>query len=101
FHNFKNLAVRNWGGTGVKIQTPIVSTFEKVYSAYNGGHGFEWYEGGTSCNFQSCWARENALAGYKWVQSVYQSLTGCAADNNGTNYMVIDAQSIGFFGCGS
>lgn len=101
FHNFRNVSFRNWGSDGIKIQTAIVSSFQKVISEYNGGHGFNWYEGGTSCNFQACWARQNALAGYRFFESVYQSLTGCAADNNGTNYMVLSAQSIGFFGCGS
>jgi hypothetical protein len=101
FHNFRNLQVRNWGSDGIKIQTAIVSSFEKVYVAFNGGNGFNWYEGGTSCNFQACWARQNAQSGWRFNQSVYQSLNGCAADNNGISYEIIDAQSIGFFGCGS
>lgn len=101
FHFFENVMVRNFGSDGIRIQTAIVCSFEKVYVAFNGGHGFNWYEGGTSVNFQACWARQNALAGYRFKESVYQSLTGCAADNNGINYMVLDAQSIGFFGCGS
>lgn len=101
FHNFRKVMVRNWGDDGLQIQTAIVSTFDGIYSAYNGGNGFNWYEGGTSCNFQACWARENKKSGYRFNQSVYQSLTGCAADNNGINYEIIDAQSIGFFGCGA
>lgn len=101
FHHFKNVMVKNFGSDGIRIQTAIVCSFEKVYVAYNGGHGFNWYEGGTSVNFQACWARQNSLSGWRFKSSVYQSLTGCAADNNGTNYLVIDAQSIGFFGCGS
>lgn len=101
FHNFRKAMVRNWGSDGIKIQTPIVCTFDGVYSAYNGGHGFNWYEGGTSCNFQACWARENAQAGYRFFESVYQNLSGCAADNNGVSYWVEDAQSIGFYACGS
>lgn len=101
FHNFRKVMVRNWGSDGLKIQTPIVNTYNGVYSAFNGGHGFNWYEGGTSCNFQACWARQNAQAGYRWFESVYQSLNGCAADNNGVNYWIEDAQSIGFSGCGS
>lgn len=101
FHNFRNLRVSNWGSDGIRMQTPIVCTMQKVYCSYNGGHGFNWYEGGTSVNFQNCWARQNSAAGYRFVTSVYQSLTGCAADNNGINYEVLNAQSIGFFGCGS
>lgn len=101
FHNFRNVEVRNHGSDGIRIRTPIVSGFDKVYSAYNGNHGFNWYEGGTSCQFKNCWARENSAAGYRWNQSVYQSLTGCAADNNGIGYLIQSAQSIGFHGCGA
>lgn len=101
FHNVKNVMVRNFGSDGVYIQTAIVTLLEKVYSAYNGGNGFFSPEGGTSTTYVSCWARQNALAGYKWNQSVYQNLSGCAADNNGCNYQVIDSQSILFAGCGS
>lgn len=101
YHNFRNVHVTNWGSDGVRIQTPIVCTMQKVYSSYNGAHGFNWYEGGTSVNFQNCWARQNTQAGYRFNTSVYQSLTGCAADNNGINYLVQGAQSIGFFSCGS
>lgn len=101
FHNFKNLHVSNWGSDGIRIETPIVCSFDKVYSSYNGAHGFNWYEGGTSCNFKNCWARQNAEAGYRFNQSVYQALTGCAADNNGIGYLVQSAQSIAFVGCGA
>lgn len=101
FHNFRNVSVKNCGSDGIRIRTPIVCGFDKVYVAFNGGHGFNWYEGGTSCNFRNCWARQNSAAGYRFNTSVYQSLTGCAADNNGVGYLVQSAQSIGFFGCGA
>lgn len=101
FHNFRKVMVRNWGGDGLRIQTPIVCTFDGIYSAFNGGDGFDWYEGGTSCTFTGCWARQNAQAGYRFFESVYQSLTGCASDNNGVSYWIEDAQSIGFYSCGS
>lgn len=101
FHNFRNIWVRQFGGDGVKVQTPIVSRFDKVIVQDCGGHGFNWYHAGTSCTFTACWARDNALAGYRFFESVYQGLTGCASDNNGVNYWIQDAQSIGFFACGS
>jgi hypothetical protein len=101
FHHFKNVMVKNFGSDGIRIQTPIVCSFQKVYVAYNGLHGFNWYEGGTSCNFQACWSRQNSAAGYRFNTSVYQSLTGCAADNNGINYLLTSTQGIGFFACGS
>lgn len=100
FLNFLNLLVKNFGADGIRLQTPIVSSFVNVTSQNNNEHGFNLTEGGTSCVFQGCWARENGSAGYRWYQSVYQNLSGCAADNNGIGYLVIDSQSIGFFGCG-
>ena len=101
FHNLTNVLVRSWGRHGVYIQTAIVSNFENVVSRQNGGDGFHWPEGGTSCVFNSCWANDNAGAGYFWNQSVYQNLSGCAADWNGINYYAKDAQIIGFFACGA
>lgn len=101
YHNFRNVMVRNWGSDGIKIQTAIVSNFEKVYSAFNGGHGFNWYEGGTSCDFQDCFARQNAQSGFRFNGSAYIALTGCAADNNGISYEIIGCQGIGFFSCGT
>lgn len=98
---FRNLWVRQFGSDNIKIQTPIVSRFDRVISQASGGHGFNWYHAGTSCTFTSCWARDNAQTGFRFFESVYQNLSGCAADNNGVNYWVQDAQSIGFYSCGS
>lgn len=98
---FRDLWVRRWGGDGIKLQTPIVSHFDHIVSDSNGGHGFNLWQAGTSCTFTSCWARNNAQAGYRFFESVYMALTGCAADNNGIAYLVDSAQSIGFFSCGS
>jgi hypothetical protein len=101
FLNFLNLLVKNFGSDGIRLQTPIVSSFVNVTSQNNAANGFNLTEGGTSCVFQGCWARQNAQAGYRWYQSVYQNVSGCAADNNGVGYYTQDSQSIGFFGCGA
>jgi hypothetical protein len=98
---FQNLLVKNFGSDGVRLQTPIVSTFINVTAQSNAVHGFNLTEGGTSCTFQSCWARENGAAGYRFYQSVYQALVGCAADNNGLGYYIQDSQTVNFFGCGA
>jgi hypothetical protein len=101
FHHFESVTVRNFGNTGVRMRTACVSNFINVFSSENGNHGFEWPEGGTSCHFSSCFARSNAKAGFYWLNSVYHNLSACAADFNGVSYEIVDAQSIGFFGCGS
>jgi hypothetical protein len=101
FHHLENVTVRGFGNTGVRMRTVCVSNFINVFSSENGNHGFEWPEGGTSCHFSSCFARSNAKAGWYWENSVYHNLSACAADFNGVSYEIVDAQSIGFFGCGS
>lgn len=101
YHNWTSTIVSHWGSHGIYIQTAIVCNFENVISMFNGGDGFFWPEGSTSCTFNNCFARENLMAGYHWYQSVYQSLNGCASDNNGINYLLEETQAIGFFSCGS
>ena len=99
--DFRDVWVRNFGGDGLYLETPIVSHFDRVISQGNGGYGFNFPQAGTSCSFTSCWARQNAKAGYRFYESVYFSLVACAADNNGIGYLVDSAQSIHFSGCGS
>lgn len=101
FFSFRDLWVKDFGGDGIAMQTPIVSDFTRVISQDNGGYGFNWYHAGTSCTFASCWARGNAFAGYHFFESVYMNLSGCASDNNTMGYLIESAQSIGLFACGS
>lgn len=101
FLDFRDLKVYNFGSDGMAIETPIVSNFTQVVCKSNGGYGTNFYHAGTSCVFNDCWMRENALAGYHFYESVYMSLNGCAADGNGVGYLVENAQSINFNGCGA
>lgn len=101
FLHFFDVWVRQFGGSGIALMTPIVSHFDRVIVQNNGKHGFDFYHAGTSCTFTSCWARTNLQAGYHFFESVYMNLSGCASDNNGINYLVESAQSIGFYSCGS
>lgn len=100
FLDFRDVKVHNFGSDGIAIETPIVSNFTQVVSQGNGGYGFNFYHAGTSCTFDSCWARDNAFAGYHFYESVYMNLSGCASDGNGVGYLVENAQSIGFYACG-
>lgn len=97
----RNVWVRWFGGTNVAIETPIVSHFDRVLFDASGTYGMDWYHAGTSCTFTSCWARNNVQAGYHFYESVYQSMTGCAADGNGVGYLIENAQSIGLYACGA
>ena len=101
FMNFRDVWVRWFGGTGIAIETPIVSHFDRVLVDKNGAYGFDWYHAGTSCTFTSCWARNNVQAGYHFYQSVYQTLNACAADGNGMGYLIESAQSIDLIACGA
>lgn len=101
FLDFKDVKVHNFGSDGIAIETPIVSTFNNVVSKGNGGYGFNFYHAGTSCTFISCWAEDNVQAGYHFYESIYMTLIGCAADGNGMGYLVENAQSVHFAGCGA
>lgn len=99
--SMRDVWVRWFGGTGVAIETPIVSHFDRVLFDANGQYGMDWYHAGTSCTFTSCWARNNVQAGYHFYESVYMALTGCAADGNGVGYLIENAQSIDLIACGA
>lgn len=101
FISMRDVWVRWFGGTGVAIETPIVSHFDRVLFDANGQYGMDWYHAGTSCTFTSCWARNNVQAGYHFYESVYMALTGCAADGNGVGYLIENAQSIDLIACGA
>lgn len=100
-HELRNLNVAGWGSDGVYVQTGITMLVDNVLSQYNAGHGFHWPEGGTSTRFSNTWALRCNQAGYYFNQSVYISLIGAATDFCGVGYYIKDAQSIGFFACGS
>lgn len=101
FLNFTDVKVHSFGADNIYIETPIVSSFQNVVSQGSGGWGFNWYHAGTSCDFSACWARDNGVGGYRFFESVYQSLHGCASDGNPINYLIDSASGISFSGCGS
>src|SRR5690606_29760068 len=94
------LWVRRFGGDGIKLDTPIVSTFNRVVSAENGGNGFNLWHAGTSNTFISCYGNANGQAGYRLFGVVYSDLSGCASDSNGIGYLIDECQGISFNACG-
>lgn len=99
--NFRNIIVKQFGSDGLYLETPIVSHFDKVIAMQNGGSGFNLYHAGTSNTFTSCFANANTAYGYNFYQTVYTTLTGCAADGNGIGYLIDSAQGIALVGCGA
>lgn len=100
FQNLTDVSVRNFR-IGVQGRTVCVSNMTNVLADNMSDFGFNWPEGGTSVSWNDCWSRNARKIGYRWFNSVYQNLSGCAGDFNGVTYWPIDAQSICFSGCGS
>lgn len=100
FENLTDVTVRNFR-IGVQGRTVCVSVMNNVLADNCSDYGFNWPEGGTSVSWNACWSRNARKIGYRWFNSVYQNLSGCAGDFNGVTYWPIDAQSICFSGCGS
>jgi hypothetical protein len=100
FENLTDVTVRNFR-IGVQGRTVCVSNMTNVLVDNSSDYGFNWPEGGTSVSWNDCWSRNARKIGYRWFNSVYHNLSGCAADFNGISYNPIDAQSICFSGCGS
>lgn len=106
YSTFADLYVASFGGDGINISNPIVSTFSRVICETNGGHGFNLHgvEGGaagTSCSLMSCYANGNTGTGIRLFKMVYTSLSGCAADSNATGYEIDTCQSVALSGCGA
>lgn len=102
---FRNLYVASWGSDGINISNPIVSTFSRVVSETNGGHGFHLQgvsagAAGTSCGLTACYGNGNMQAGFRLFNMVYCALAGCAADSNGIGYLIDSCQGVTLVSCG-
>lgn len=98
--NCTNMIVKNFGGDGVHLETPIVSNLLKIRSEGNGGHGF-YVNGGTSCGFKVCYANACIGNGYELDALNYSQLDSCAADNCAIGYSVNGSSAIVMNGCGA
>lgn len=102
--NIRNVNVENFGGTGVYLGGPIVTTIEGVVATTNGVHGI-WIDGTdsfvTSTSLINCYGNDNPSAGIYIFKATYCSLTGCAADSNGIGYLLSDVFSLSATGCGA
>lgn len=106
--SFRDLYVYGFGGWGINAESLITSVVERVTCESN-GNGFllngaadgEWSSVNTSVTLTSCYANANTTVGYKVDHSTYISFITCAADSNGTNYLVDTSNCVTFVGVGS
>jgi Pectate lyase superfamily protein len=103
YTSIRRVTVSSWGSDGVYVIEPIVSQFDTVVSADNGGDGFHMdaNAASTSLRFSSCYANGNAGAGYSLLKGHYSVLEGCAADSNGNGYVLTSCKAITLTGCGA
>lgn len=104
--SMRDAYVRLFGGDGIAISNPIVSSFSRVNCENNGRYGWYFYgvvagAAGTSVSFQSCYANTNTSTGFNLYNLVYTQLSGCASQGQPTNYLLDTCQSVSLSGCGS
>jgi hypothetical protein len=108
YASFRDLYIANFGGTGFRAESLIVSVLERVV-VETCGHGFyligqthgAYTTVNTSVTFTSCYANNNTGNGY-WVDySTYMAFVGCAADSNGTGYLFDTVNVLTTTGCGA
>jgi hypothetical protein len=100
-----NIEIQAFAGDAIQVNDVIVSAFRQIIMS-GCGQGFNDMpapgsgDGGTSLNFDTCYADGNYKAGY-YVRSAYSSFNNCASDSNGIGYYLHTAESISLNGCGS
>lgn len=107
---FDNVKIYGFGGSGILIKQPIVTTFRNVQCISGFGHGVEiantnigaW----TSVSFTACYMVDNIGDGFSLDQCTYVTFSACAADHNGAaGYRLIgthgSCQGVVFNGCGA
>jgi hypothetical protein len=102
----RNVRVAHFGSDGINVVDPIISRFDDVVSASNGGHGFNVGgspagSGGTSCSFTACYGLSNTQAGFYLNNLQYSNLSGCGSDSNGTGYYLNACLNVALTGCGA
>jgi hypothetical protein len=104
--HLRNVRVAHFGSDGINVGDPIISRFDDVVSALNGGHGFNVGgatpgSGGTSCSFTACYGLSNTQAGFYLNNLQYSNLSGCGSDSNGTGYYLNACLNVTLTGCGA
>lgn len=103
----RNVMVRQFGGTGISIDDPVMCDFTNVTSKENGAEGFhiqcsDYGTIGTSCVFNACYAHNNTVGnGFRFTNMVYTTLNACGSDNNTNGYKIEDCEVVVLNGCGA
>jgi Pectate lyase superfamily protein len=101
FNSLDGVFIAGFGGSGLYANTAIMSTFSRVWAAYNGQYGV-YFAGGTSSTFDSCWAPGNGEGGWYIDNVNYCTWNACGADaNTGNGWTVGNAQGCAWNGCGA
>jgi hypothetical protein len=103
--NLGNIEIQAFAGDAIQVNDVIVSAFRQLIMS-GCGQGFNDMpapgsgDGGTSLNFDTCYADGNYKAGY-YVRAAYCSFNNCASDSNGVGYYLHGAESVSLNGCGA
>jgi hypothetical protein len=104
----QNVTVKLFGGDGIKIKIPIVSSFDRVVADTCGGWGFNFYgiitgggSPGTSCSLRACYANGCTTGGYRLYKLAYVALEACAADNMPVGYLIEQGWSCALYSPGT
>ena len=96
----ENVLVQNFGGHGLYVQSPILSSLTTVISSGNGGDGLH-IAGGTSTVFDACWGASNGGCGWYVSNVTYMTWNGCAADANENGWYLGACESCAINGSGA
>jgi hypothetical protein len=105
--SMRDLRVQNFGGDGIHVVRTIVSVFDRILAATNGGYGIslpapdDTGAGGTSCVLNACYGNGNLTGGFRIHRMSYTSLNGCAADSSPVGYQIDLSYGVTLNGCGA
>lgn len=102
----RDVTFESFGQDAVAIENPIVTVLERVIAQSNGRYGFNIFgqAGGaaaTSTALLACYGNGNGTAGFRLLNLVYGSLSGCAADHNPIGYFLDGCQGVTLQGVGA
>lgn len=103
---FTNVTCEQWPTAGFYWALPIVSTYTNCVAQECGAYGFQVdiftapYVGGTSTQFNACYANNVLGSGYKFKAHGYSLLSSCAADNCNIAYDIERCFGMSMSGCG-
>lgn len=108
--HLEDLRIAQFGGQGLRLETPITSKLSGIRIEGCGGDFF-YLDSGTSCVLDNCYANGASVTsvnGYQLHAMSYTTLNSCACDGivgsgagGGAGYLINGGQSIVLNGCGN